>query len=69
MLEDSSDDDIDENVQGEDDNQLTSCTGDESVENNDQLTISTERSRVLESVVEDQKTESTTVSQQSSDEC
>ena len=69
MLEDSSDDDdIDENVQGEDDDQLTGRAGDDSVGNDNQLTIASEQSRVLEPVVEEQETESATVSQQSSDE-
>ena len=69
MLEDSSDDDdIDENVQGEDDDQLTDRAGDDSVGNDNQLTIASEQSRVLEPVVEEQETESATVSQQSSDE-
>ena len=67
-LEDSSDDDIDENVQGENDYQLTGCAGDDNVENDNQLTIVAKQSRVLEAVVEKQETESTTVSQQSSDE-
>ena len=67
MLENSSDD-IDENVQGEDDDQLTGRAGDDSVGNDNQLTIASEQSRVLEPVVEEQETESTTVSQQSSDE-
>ena len=68
MLEDSSNDDIDENVQGENDDQLTGRAGDDSVENDNQLTIASEQSRMLEPVVEEQETESITVSQQSSDE-